>query len=99
KRQVRDTVFNDVDIKEGNILGILNGKLIKSGEDINEITKEVLDEMVDENSELITIFFGNGLEEKNTEEIQNYINEKFSHCDVSFNYGGQPLYYYIISVE
>nr|WP_143287273.1 DAK2 domain-containing protein [Caloramator quimbayensis] len=96
---VRDTVFNDVDIKEGNILGILNGKLIKSGEDINKITKEVLDEMVDENSELITIFFGNGLEENDTEEIQNYINEKFSHCDVSFNYGGQPLYYYIISVE
>lgn len=96
---VRDTVFNDVDIKEGNILGILNGKLIKSGEDINKITKEVLDEMVDENSELITIFFGNGLEEDDTEEIQNYINEKFNHCDVSFNYGGQPLYYYIISVE
>lgn len=96
---VRDTVFNDVDIKEGNILGILNGKLIKSGEDINQITKEVLDEMVDDNSELITIFYGNGIKEEDTDDIQNYISEKFSHCDVSVNYGGQPLYYYIISVE
>ncbi|QCX34751.1 DAK2 domain-containing protein [Caloramator sp. E03] len=96
---VRDTVFNDVDIKEGNILGIFNGKLIKSGEDINQITKEVLDEMVDENSELITIFYGNGLEEKDTNEISDYVKEKFNNCDVSINYGGQPLYYYVISVE
>lgn len=96
---VRDTVFNDVEIKEGNILGILDGKLIKAGEDINQVTKEVLDEMIDDSSELITVFFGNGFEEGSTEEIQKYIADKYPQCDVSFNYGGQPLYYYIISVE
>jgi DAK2 domain fusion protein YloV len=96
---VRNTVFNDVEIKEGNILGIYNGKLIKAGEDTNEVTKELLDSMIDENSELITVFYGNDIKEEDTVYIQDYISKKYPQCDVSFNYGGQPLYYYIISVE
>jgi uncharacterized protein len=96
---VRNTVFNDVEIKEGNILGIYNGKLIKAGEDVNDITKQLIDSMIDENSELITVFYGNNLTEEETSDVQSYVSEKYSHCDVSFNYGGQPLYYYIVSVE
>lgn len=96
---VRNTTFNDVEIKEGNVLGIYNGKLIKAGEDLNIVTKELLDNMIQEDSELITVFYGNDLGEEETQEIQDYINEKFPNCDLSVNYGGQPLYYYIISVE
>jgi DAK2 domain fusion protein YloV len=96
---VRDTVFNDVEIKEGNVLGIFNGKLIKAGEDLNKVVMELMDNMMDEDSELVTILYGNELTEDDTSEIQNYISERYPDCDVSVNYGGQPLYYYIISVE
>lgn len=96
---VRSTTFNDVEIEEGNILGIFNGKLVKAGESLNLVTKELLDEMIDENSELITIIYGNNLNEEDASEIEEYISEKYPNCDVSINYGGQPLYYYIISVE
>lgn len=96
---VRDTQFNDVEIKEGNILGIFNGKLIKAGEDLNHVTHELIGNMMDDDSELVTIFYGNGISEEDTSEIQSYISENYPDCDISVNYGGQPLYYYIISVE
>ncbi|EYE89288.1 hypothetical protein Q428_03160 [Fervidicella metallireducens AeB] len=96
---VRSTTFNDVEIEEGNILGIFNGKLVKAGESLDNVTKELLDEMIDESSELITIIYGNDLNEEDAAEIEDYICEKYPDCDVSINYGGQPLYYYIISVE
>lgn len=96
---VRDTQFNDVEIKEGNILGIFNGKLVKAGEDINNVTQELIGNMIDDDSELITIFYGNGISEEDTSEIQSFISENYPDCDISVNYGGQPLYYYIISVE
>lgn len=96
---VRDTVLNDVEIKEGNVLGIFNGKLIKAGEDLNNVVKELIDNMMDDESELVTIFYGNGISEDDTSEIQEYISEKYPDSDISVNYGGQPLYYYIISVE
>ncbi len=96
---VRDTMFNDVEIKEGNILGIFNGKLIKAGEDINDVVKELISNMMDENSELVTIFYGNNISEEDTSEIQEFISENYPDSDISVNYGGQPLYYYIISVE
>lgn len=96
---VRDTMFNDVEIKEGNILGIFNGKLIKAGEDLNKVVRELIDDMMDDSSELVTIFYGNEISEEDTLEIQDYISENYPDSDISVNYGGQPLYYYIISVE
>ena len=96
---VRDTTFNDVEIKEGNVLGIYNGKLVKVGSDINNVTEELIDSMIDDESELITVLYGNGLTENDTGKIKSYISDKYKECDTNFNYGGQPLYYYIISVE
>lgn len=96
---VRDTMFNDVEIKEGNIIGIFNGKLIKAGEDLNNVVKELISNMMDDNSELVTIFYGNNISAEDTLEIQDYISENYPDSDISVNYGGQPLYYYIISVE
>lgn len=96
---VRDTVFNDVEIKEGNVIGIYNGKLIKAGDDVDKVVYELLDSMVDEESQLITLLYGNELKEENTIRIKDYIEEKYPDCELSITYGGQPLYYYIISVE
>lgn len=96
---VRNTTFNDVDIKEGNILGILDGKLIKAGENIQNVTLELIDSMITEESELISLFYGKDISKEEAEKVQSFIEEKYPNCDISLNYGGQPLYYYIISVE
>ncbi|KRQ86937.1 DAK2 domain protein [Caloramator mitchellensis] len=96
---VRDTVMNDVEVKEGNIIGIFNGKLINAGKDINETTKQLIDAMLDDDTELVSIFYGNDLKEEDAQEIQYYFEEKYPDIDFSLNYGGQPIYYYIISAE
>ncbi|WP_051150562.1 DAK2 domain-containing protein [Thermobrachium celere] len=96
---VRDTVFNDVEVKEGNKIAIANGKLIKASEDLEEITLSLIDELVDDESQLITIFYGNGVSEEEAQELQNKLEEKYKDVDITIYYGGQPLYYYLISVE
>lgn len=96
---VRDTVFNDVEVKEGNYIGISEGKLMNSGENIEEVAKSLLDSMTDEDSEIITLFYGNDTSEEEALKIEEYIKEKCPLAEVSLNYGGQPIYYYIISVE
>lgn len=96
---VRDTVVNDVEIKEGNIIGMYNGKLVKSGPELDAVTRELLEEMMDEDSELVTILYGKDASEDSAQELADYLEEKYPDCEVSINYGGQPLYYYILSVE
>lgn len=96
---VRDTVVNDVDIKEGNIIGMYNGKLVKSGSELEAVTRELLDEMMDEDSELVTILYGKDASEDSAQELAEYLEESYPGCEVTINYGGQPLYYYIFSVE
>ncbi|MCX7695576.1 MAG: DAK2 domain-containing protein [Caloramator sp.] len=96
---VRDTVFNDVEVKEGNKIAIANGKLIEASEDLEEITLKLIDTLVDENSQLITVFYGNGITEEEAEALQSKLEEKYKSVDVTIYYGGQPLYYYLISVE
>lgn len=96
---VRDTVFNDVEVKEGNKIAIANGKLIEASENLEEVTLSLIDKLVDEDSELITIFYGNNISEEEANIIKEKIESKYSDKDISVYYGGQPLYYYIISVE
>ena len=96
---VRDTVVNDVDIKEGNIIGMYNGKLVKSGPELDKVTKELLESMMDEDSELVTILYGEDASEASAQEIADYLEAKYPDCEISINYGGQPIYYYILSVE
>lgn len=96
---VRDTVVNDVEIKEGNIIGMYNGKLVKSGAELDAVTKELLDEMMDEDSELVTILYGKDASEDSAKELAEYLEGNYPDCEVTINYGGQPLYYYILSVE
>ena len=55
--------------------------------------------MVDEDSELISIYYGAEVKEEDAKEFENYVTENYEDCDVEFNYGGQPIYYYILSVE
>ncbi|MCX7951856.1 MAG: DAK2 domain-containing protein [Clostridiales bacterium] len=96
---VRDTVFNDVEVKEGNKIAIANGKLIEASENLEEVTLSLIDKLVDDDSELITLFYGNNISEEEANTIKEKIESKYNDKDISVYYGGQPLYYYIISVE
>ncbi|MGL6105351.1 DAK2 domain-containing protein [Romboutsia sp.] len=96
---VRDTVMNDVDVKEGNIIGIAEGKLLSAGEGVDEITTTLVEKLVDEDTAIITLFYGEEISEESANELRDSLEEKFEDIDVELYYGGQPLYYYLISVE
>ena len=96
---VRDTVMNDVEVKEGNIIAIAEGKLQAAGEGVDEITTKLIDNLVDEDSAIITLFYGEDVSEEQANSLRDELEEKFEDIDVELYYGGQPLYYYLISVE
>lgn len=96
---VRDTVINDIEVKEGNIIGLAEGKLLAAGEGVNEITTNLIEKLVDEDSAIITLFYGEDTSKEDAEALASDLEEKFEDIDVELHYGGQPLYYYLISVE
>lgn len=96
---VRDTEMDGIEIKEGNMLGLIEGKINKVGEDYFEVAEEVLESMIDEDSELITIFYGKDVDESKIEEFTEKLEEKYEDCDVQFYKGDQHLYYFIMAVE
>ncbi|MBE6055303.1 MAG: DAK2 domain-containing protein [Clostridium sartagoforme] len=96
---VRDTEMDGIEIKEGNILGLIEGKIKRVGESYFDITEEILSDMIDEDSELITIFYGADVTEEEAEEFAEKIEEKYEELDVQCYKGAQPLYYFLVSVE
>lgn len=96
---VRDTEFDGNIIKEGNILGLVQGKITNVGEDKFEICEELIKNMITENTELVTVFYGDKVEEAAAEELLEKLEEVYPEIDVQFYNGKQPLYYFIISVE
>ena len=96
---VRDTRIDDKEIHEGDFMGIGDSGMLAVGTDKNEVVKETVGEMVDEDSEIISIYYGADIEEEEAEELAAEIEEAYPDCDVELNRGGQPIYYYIISVE
>lgn len=96
---VRDTKIDDKEIHEGNIMGIGDSGILAVGEGLEETTLEMFKELVDDMSEIISIYYG----EEVTEEVANGLGEKvaemFPNCDVEVHFGGQPIYYYVVSVE
>lgn len=96
---VRDTSIGDKEIKEGNILGMLNDQIEVVAEDVMEGTKELLKASITEDSEVVGIYYGADATEESAEELAAFIEENYPDCEVEVQSGGQPLYYYIISVE
>ena len=96
---IRDTNFDGYDIHEGDVMGLIDNKLSCVGSGIEEVTKNVLAEMVTDESELITMFYGQEVKASAAEALQNDLQQQFGACDITLYEGGQPLYYYIISVE
>lgn len=96
---VRDTEMDGIEIKEGNMLGLVEGKIKKVGESHCKVAEEVLEEMIDEDSELITIFYGSDISEEEAESFTEKLEEKYPDLDVQCYEGAQPLYYFLLSVE
>ena len=96
---VRDTEIDGKTIKQDDYMGIGDKSILAVGKDLKETTLSMVDEMVDEDSAIVSIYFGSDATEDNASEIASAIEEKYPDVEVEINNGGQPIYYYIISVE
>lgn len=96
---VRDTSFQDITIATGDILGIGEGEIKAAGKGVEEISLALLDKLVTDEDEMITLLYGEEVTEEEANQLAERIEEKFPDCDVEIYYGGQPLYYYFFSVE
>ncbi|MCM0648717.1 DAK2 domain-containing protein [Clostridium swellfunianum] len=96
---VRDTEMDGKKISEGDILGIVESKINEVGKDKYEVCEAIIDNMCNEDSELITILYGEGVEEKKLEELVESLERKYPDKDIQSYNGKQPLYYFIVSVE
>ncbi|GAA0734741.1 DAK2 domain-containing protein [Clostridium oceanicum] len=96
---VRDTEIDGKEIKEGNILGLKEGKISKVGSNPLDVCEDVIDDMVTEDSELISLFYGEDCKENEVNEFVEKLEDKYGDMDIQCYYGKQPLYYFIISVE
>ena len=96
---VRDTEMDGMEIKEGNILGLIEGKIKEVGEDKFEVTSKVISDMVDEDSELITVYYGADVNEEEVSSFISNLEEKYEDLDIQCYKGEQPLYYFLVSVE
>lgn len=96
---VRDTTIDDKVIKQGDYMGIGDKGILSVGRDLDTITRAMVDAMMDDEAELVSIYYGAEIDEKDAEKLTAELSEKYPDCDVELQYGGQPIYYYIISVE
>ncbi|NSB16397.1 DAK2 domain-containing protein [Clostridium beijerinckii] len=96
---VRDTEIDGIDIKQGNMLGLVEGKIKEVGEDKKVVAGKVLEDMIDDESELITIYYGEDVSDEDANEFEVELQEKYEDLDIQFYKGNQPLYYFLISVE
>lgn len=96
---VRDTSFNDIAIETGDILGIGNGQIKSAGKTVEAVSLELLQKMITDEDEMITLLYGEDVSEEDANQLVEVLEENFPNCDIELYYGGQPLYYYIFSVE
>ena len=96
---VRDTRIDDKEIHEGDIMGIGDHGILAVGSEIRKTTLDMLEQLVDEDSELISIYYGEEVKEEDANELIEQIEELYPDADVDAHFGGQPIYYYVLAVE
>lgn len=96
---VRNTSIDGKEIHEGDMMGIDDHSIVAVGQELNFTTLELLEHMIDEDSELISIYYGEGVAEDTAEELREAVEKKFPDCEIEMYEGGQPVYYYLLSVE
>lgn len=96
---VRDTVIDDKEIKEGDYMGIGDSAILSVGRDRQEVVKDMVAQLIDEESSFICIYYGQEVIAEEVNTLSSYFEAEYPSCEVEVQYGGQPVYYYVISVE
>ena len=96
---VRDTEVDGKTIRQGDIMGIGDKTILTVGNDINNVTADLIKNILYEDAELVSIYYGEGVTKEDAEKVSAIIEDEYPDIDVEVNYGGQPIYYYIVSVE
>ncbi len=96
---VRNTNLDGFDITEGDIIGLDSKKIIADSKSVEETTMAVIDKLVDEWSEVITLYYGEGVSKEDAEKLVGKLKQKYEDFDIVSYFGGQPHYYYLISIE
>lgn len=96
---VRDTEFNGTKINKDDIIGLSEKDILVSGKDINKVSFELVEKLNNEDASIITVFYGEEVAEDKAEELRGLLEDKYEDMDIELIYGGQPLYYYIFSIE
>jgi hypothetical protein len=96
---VRDSDIDGLHIKQGDIIGLYNGKIVETGQSIHDVAAKLMAQIVTDDDELITVYYGKEVSPEDAQALTDEIAAQFDDCDVEIHRGGQPLYYYLISVE
>ena len=96
---VRDTHIDDKEIHQGDIMGIGDAGILSVGQDIAETTLEMLEQLVDDDSELISLYYGQDVTEEEADAFTQEVEKLYPDIDVDVHCGGQPIYYYVLAVE
>ena len=96
---VRNTTMNGFHLKEGDIIGLDAKKILAKGNNIDDTTIALIKKMKNDEHEMITLYYGEGVKEEEAEALAEKVAEQFPDCDVDFHFGGQPVYYYTVSLE
>lgn len=96
---VRSTQIGNFDLKEGDIIGMDAKDIVAKGDSVSGVTEQLIDKMMDDDISCISLYFGNDVTENDANSIAEQLSKKYSACDVDVHFGGQPLYYFIVSLE
>ncbi|MGB9856706.1 MAG: DAK2 domain-containing protein [Dictyoglomaceae bacterium] len=98
-KAIRDTSINGFEISEGDILGIIDDEIVYVGKNVNEVVLNLLEIILRENKEILTIYYGQDVSKKEAERLYNLISQKYPFLSIELVYGGQPFYYYYLGLE
>jgi hypothetical protein len=96
---VRDTFIDDKAIKQGDYMGMGDSAILSVGKDMQDVVKDMVSQLVEEESAIISVYYGQEIEEAAAQALGEELGEQYPQCEVEVHYGGQPIYYYLISVE
>jgi hypothetical protein len=96
---VRDSAINGLEIREGDYLGMLDSQIAASGPNLDEVVRGLLERMIESGDEIVTVFAGQDADEEQTGKLAAWLEERYPDAELELHRGGQPLYYYLISVE
>lgn len=96
---VRESQYNGLEIQNGELLGIINGNIVAKGNEMLDVVKDLVKSMLNDTGELLTVFYGSDIEAGEADKLLEELEIVFPELEIEMHYGGQPLYYYIFSLE